>query len=142
MEEFTALENNKDILSCPRIALQDLRSRSAAKISLEIYFSNAANPDYDLLNTIQRDISGQNICSATVSSSLLLLFLFDRRYLFLWLPSESAVIQEKRHTRYGLFSSKLFSKRLVIDIFSLETSSTQTELAVKTWYFDVSGPTT
>ena len=82
MDEFTALGNNKDILSCPRIALQDLRSRSAAKVSLEIYFSNAANPDYDQLNTIQRDIPGQNICSATVSSSLLLLFLFDRRYLF------------------------------------------------------------
>ena len=142
MDEFTALENNKNILSCPRIALQDLRSRSAAKVSLEIYFSNAANPDYDQLNTIQRDISGQNICSATVLSSLLLLSLFYRRFLFPWLSSESAVIQEKRLTTYGFFSSKLFSKRLVIHIFSLETPLTQTELAVKTWYFGVSGPTT
>ena len=122
IQAITALANSKDILSCPRIALQDLRSRSAAKMSLEVYFSNAANADYDQLNTIQKDISGQNICSATVSSSLLLLFLFDRRYIFPWLPSENAVIQEKRHTRYGFFSSKRFSKRLAIDIFSLETS--------------------
>ena len=32
------------------MALQDLRSRPAAKVSLEIYSSNAANPDSGQLN--------------------------------------------------------------------------------------------
>ena len=143
----TAFENihqgkrSKDILPRPWIALQDLRSRPAAKISLEIY-SNAANPDSGQLNTFQRDIPGRNICSATFSSSLLLLSLFDGRFFFPWFPSGITVIQEKKQTVYGISSSKLFSKHLVIQNFSFETPSTQRDLTARTWYFDVIGPTT
>ena len=107
----------KYILPRPQIALQDLRSRPADNISLEIYSSNAANTDSGHLNTIRRDIPAQKIRSATVSSSLLLLSLFDRRFFFPCFPSESAVIQKKKQTTYGFSSSKLSSKRLVIHNF-------------------------
>ena len=99
-------------------------SRTAAKTSLEIYSSNAANSDSGQLKTTQKDISGQKICFDAVSSLLLLLSMLLLSIFFSCLLLKVQLYKRKKQTRYGFTFSKLSCKRLVIHIFSFGNSST------------------
>ena len=119
--EVTVFTINKyRIFSLPldRMALQDIKSNSAVKHSLDICSANDEMPYSGQLNTIQKEMSQLLLIDSSPSSSLLSeSFLLLLAFVFFF--STIAVMHEKKHKICSL-SAKTFSICLLCShIFSL-----------------------
>ena len=123
------------------MALQDIKSNSAVKNSLDICSPNDEMPYSGQLNTIQKEISQLLLLDCSMSSSLLPeSFLLFPGFAFLF--STIVVMHEKKHTICSL-SSKSFSIFLLWShIFSLFKVPTHIALTAHTWNFLINGATT
>ena len=121
------------------MALQDSRSNSAVKNSLDICSANDEMPYSSQLNTIQKEMLQLLLLDSSTSSSLLpKSFLFFPSFAFLF---SIAVMHEKKHTICSL-SSKTFSIFLLWShIFFLLKVPMHVALTVHNWSFLINGET-
>ena len=122
-----------------RMTLQDIKSNSAVKNSLDVCSANDEMPNSSQLNTIQKEMSRLLLLDSSTPSSLLpeSIFLFPA---FAFLFSTIAVMHEKKHTICSLPSKSFSIFLLWSHIFSLFKVPMHISLTAHTWNFNGATP--